>query len=133
MRILIADDDDDDRILASAAFKEINLGLDVDFVKDGQELLESLSNEVKDKIKLPDLILFDLNMPKKDGREALKELKADPQLKFIDVIVFSTSTSEMDKEYTRQLGAINYIVKPSDYRKMMEVFRNISNQLMDAH
>lgn len=131
MKILIADDDADDRILASTALKEINFTLDVDFVKDGQELLDNLNSGVKQNTGLPDLILLDLNMPRKDGRTALKEIKSNPQLRNVDIIIFSTSTSEEDKNYTLGMGAKSYIVKPSDYNKLVEIFEGINKELID--
>jgi two-component system, response regulator len=131
MKILIADDDADDRVFASMAFKEINNSLEVDFVKDGQELIEILSNSKSLNKRMPDLILLDLNMPRKDGRTALKEIKADPQLRDLNIIIFSTSASEADKKYTLALGAKEYIVKPSDYTKLISVFTSISEELMN--
>ncbi len=129
MKILIADDDPDDRTLASTALKEINFMLDVDFVCDGVELIQTLNNSVKNSHRLPDLVLLDLNMPRKDGRTALKEIKADPKLKHLDIIIFSTSTAEDDKNYTLSMGAKKYIVKPSDYNELINVFKNINEQL----
>jgi DNA-binding response OmpR family regulator len=131
MRILIADDDEDDRALVSAAFMEINSQLDVSFVKDGQELIDHLKYGIADCHLLPDLVLLDLNMPRKDGREALKEIKSDPAIKNVDIIIFSTSASEQDKIYTMSLGAKNYIVKPADYSMLMHILRTISEQLCD--
>ena len=131
MKILIADDDADDRVFASMAFKEINPELEVDFVKDGQELLDKLAETHAAKGRLPDLILLDLNMPRKDGREALKVIKQHPVLRLLPVIIFSTSTSTTDKKYTLELGAKQYIVKPSDYSQLMSVFTNISEELMN--
>jgi CheY-like chemotaxis protein len=129
MRILIADDDADDRSLASIAFKELNTEHEIDFVTDGQELVDYLGNKLKSNTPLPDLILLDLNMPRKDGRVALKEIKSNPKLKGLDVIIFSTSSSEEDKKYTLGLGAKNYFVKPADYSQLIEVFRHISEEV----
>jgi two-component system response regulator len=129
MKILIADDDDDDRVLASNVFREINKTIDVSFVKDGQELMDNLNLDIKSKKVLPDLIMLDLNMPRKDGRVALKEIKSNPKFRNLDVIIFSTSSSEEDKNYTLALGAKKYIVKPSDYNLLIEIFRGISDEL----
>lgn len=131
MKILIADDDADDRALASIAFKELNTGHELDFVTDGQELMDYLIKRVNDKKPLPDLILLDLNMPRKDGRVALKEIKNHPMLRHLDVIIFSTSASEDDKKNTLANGARNYFVKPSDYSKLITVFRDICGELVD--
>jgi CheY-like chemotaxis protein len=131
MKILIADDDADDRVFASMAFKEINSELELEFVKDGQELVEKLTTAHAAKVRLPDLILLDLNMPRKDGRMALKEIKVHPELRRLNVIIFSTSTSAADKKFTLDLGAKEYIVKPSDYNQLITVFTTISEELMN--
>lgn len=130
MKILIAEDDADDRVLASIAFQEINSLIDIGFVKDGQELMDNLNLEVKSNNRLPDLVLLDLNMPRKDGRVALQEIKSNPKLRNLNVIIFSTSAAEEDKQLTLSLGAKNYIVKPSDYHKLMEIFKGISEELI---
>jgi two-component system response regulator len=130
MKILIAEDDADDRVLASIAFQEINSHIDIGFVKDGQELIDNLQLEVKSNNRLPDLVLLDLNMPRKDGRIALQEIKSNPKLRNLDVIIFSTSAAEEDKRLTLKLGAKSYIVKPSDYQKLMDIFKEISEELM---
>ena len=96
--ISIADDDDDDRLLIEEAFAESNLSNPLFFVKDGEELLDYLYRRGGDKAEfpLPSLILLDLNMPKKDGREALQEIKSDPNLKRIPVVVLTTSQEQED-------------------------------------
>jgi len=130
MKILIADDDADDRTLASIAFNELNTEHELEFVTDGQELLDHLNSKVKNKKVLPDLILLDLNMPRKDGRVALKEIKTSPTLRHLDVIIFSTSASEDDKRNTLNTGAKNYFVKPSDFSNLLIIFRNICEELV---
>lgn len=127
-KIVIADDDPDDRNLASIVFKELNLIHIVDFVTDGQELIDSLTKKVNSKSALPDVVLLDLNMPKKDGRTALKEIKSNPGLQHLNVIIFSTSSSDEDKKYTLALGAINYIIKPSGYNELVSVFKSICEE-----
>ena len=131
MKILIADDDADDRIFASMALKEINYSIDVEFAADGQDLVDKLKGQVKDKNRLPDLILLDLNMPRKDGRTALKEIKNHPSLRHLKIFIFSTSTSEADKKFTLDNGASQYIVKPADYNQLMVVFSSISEELVN--
>jgi CheY-like chemotaxis protein len=128
MKILIADDDSDDRSLAFTALSELNTGHTVDFVADGQQLIDFLTEGIRKKAELPDLILLDLNMPRKDGRQALREIKSHPQLKKLKVIIFSTSTSEDDKEFTLSLGAAHYIVKPSAYSDLVGIFRTIDEE-----
>lgn len=131
MRILIADDDADDRSLAAIAFGELNEGHQLEFVNDGQELTDTLLQRVKNKGPMPDLILLDLNMPRKDGRVALKEIKSHPQLRNLDVVIFSTSASEADKASTLGNGARNYFVKPSDFTKLVAVFKEICAEIVD--
>jgi CheY-like chemotaxis protein len=130
MKILIADDDADDRILALTALKEIEPSLEVDFAHDGHELMKKLQETVNGNQILPDLVLLDLNMPKKDGRAALKEIKNDPALRDLKIIIFSTSTAQPDKDFAMSTGASSYIVKPSTYGKLMEVFKGISQLLV---
>jgi CheY-like chemotaxis protein len=130
MKILMADNDTDDRLLSSIAFKKLNMAHSLDFVTDGQELMDYLYARLKNKRPLPDLVILDLNMPKKDGRVALKEIKSHEQLKHLDVIIFSTSTYERDMEYTLGLGAKSYIVKPTDYNQLIEVFRAMCDGLV---
>src|SRR5215203_6044130 len=93
--ILMADDDPDDRQLTKEAFEEARLANDLRFVEDGEELMDYLCRRGKyadpASSPRPALLLLDLNMPKKDGREALKEIKADPQLRQIRVVVLTTS------------------------------------------
>src|SRR6185312_13764096 len=98
--ILMADDDPDDRELTREAFEESRLANDLRFVEDGVELLDYLKRRGKYEDPAssprPGLILLDLNMPKKDGREALREIKADPKLKSIRVVILTTSKAEED-------------------------------------
>jgi two-component system, response regulator len=131
MKILMTDDDSDDRLLALLAFKKLNAAHTMDFVTHGQELLDYLSSRVDSPRELPDLILLDLNMPRKDGREALKEIKAHPKLKQLDVIIFSTSFSEKDKKYALDLGARDFIVKPSNQDDLTDILRNICDDLVE--
>ena len=130
MKILMTDDDSDDRLLALVAFKKLNVAHSIDFVTNGQELLNYLKTRLGINRELPDLILLDLNMPKKDGREALQEIKSHPRLKHLDVIIFSTSNSEKDKELTLALGARKYIVKPTDQDELKDIFQQICNDLV---
>lgn len=131
MKILIADNDHDGRVLASIAFKELKLGHDIDFVSNSQELIEYLQSGINLNAELPNLILLGMNMPGKDGRVALKEIKSNPQLKHLDIIIFSTSSSEADKKFTLGLGAKNYIVKPFGYNELLKTYRNICSSLVE--
>src|ERR1700751_1946705 len=98
--ILIADDDLEDRMLVSDALKESRLVNDIHFVEDGEDLLNYLHNrgrfEDSTKHPRPGLILLDLNMPKMDGREALKEIKKDPALRIVPIVILTTSQAEED-------------------------------------
>ena len=127
--ILIADDDDDDCMLTQEALAESRLANTVRIVRDGEELMDYLYNrgQYTDK-KLaprPDLIFLDLNMPKKDGREALREIKADSQLRSIPIIVLTTSKAEEDIYRSYDLGANSFIIKPMTFSSLVEVMRAI--------
>ena len=120
LRVLIADDDQDDWYFAALAFKEACLDHQVDFVKDGVELMEYLGNHPE---KLPDLILLDLNMPKKDGRVALQEMRADERYEKLNVVIFSTCISDEDKAFTA--GATRHVTKPFDFSELVQTIREI--------
>jgi CheY-like chemotaxis protein len=127
--ILIADDDNDDQYMIKQAFASINLNEHVRTVNDGVELLDYLHKRGKFKdteILSPKVILLDLNMPKKDGRECLREIKANPKLKKIPIVVYSTSGNPDDIEFAYELGASSYITKPYSYQelvKIMDIFK----------
>src|SRR5687768_4352347 len=114
--ILMADDDADDRLMTKEAFDESRLINDLRFVEDGVELMDYLKRQGKysdpASSPRPGLILLDLNMPKKDGREALAEIKADPNLKNIRVVILTTSKAEEDIFRSYNLSAASYITKP---------------------
>jgi|ERR1044072_1876553 CheY-like chemotaxis protein len=121
--ILIADDDADDRELIKAAFEENNFRHNIKFVEDGEELLKYLRRKgsYTDEADhpLPQIILLDLNMPKKDGREALKEIKTDNYLKYIPVIVLTTSTEKKDVQRIYELGVNSFVIKPVTFRQLV--------------
>lgn len=127
--ILIADDDADDRQMTKEALEENYLLNDLRFVTDGEELMNYLyrRGDYSDPASSPrpGLILLDLNMPKKDGREALKEIKSDPELKSIPVIVLTTSKAEGDILKTYNLGVNCFISKPVSFNEMIEVTKSI--------
>src|SRR5713101_1259658 len=114
--ILMADDDADDRLLAKDALVECGLANDLHFVENGEEILDYLRRRGRYQqpgaAPRPGLILLDLNMPKKDGREALREIKSDPDLKKIPVVVLTTSKAETDVGQIYELGANSFISKP---------------------
>jgi CheY-like chemotaxis protein len=128
--ILIADDDPDDRLLTQQALAEGRLMNDLRFVENGEELMDYLHNHGKyaDKKKFPhpELILLDLNMPKKDGREAIKEIKADPALRRIPIVVLTTSKAEEDIFRTYDLGINSFITKPATFEALVEVMKALN-------
>nr|WKN37738.1 response regulator [Tunicatimonas sp. TK19036] len=128
--ILMADDDPDDRILTKDALEENRLANDLHFVEDGEELIDYLHQRGKfnqDNAPRPGLILLDLNMPRKDGREALAEIKADPQFKHIPIIVLTTSKAEEDIFKTYDLGVSSFITKPVSFEDLVYVTKAIGN------
>jgi CheY-like chemotaxis protein len=129
--ILMADDDEDDRMLTAEALEESRLSNQIYFVENGEEALDYLYRRGRyEDPKLsprPGLILLDLNMPKKDGRETLREIKADPQLRRIPVVVLTTSKAECDVYRSYDLGANTYIAKPVTFDSMVEVMKILGN------
>jgi CheY-like chemotaxis protein len=127
--LLVADDDAEDRMLVKEALEESRLANNVHFVEDGEELLDYLHGRHKyaDKAKYPPpgLILLDLNMPRKDGREALKEIKADPHLRVIPVVVLTTSKAEEDILRTYDLGVSSFITKPVTFASLVDIMRTL--------
>lgn len=119
IRILIAEDDPDDQILIGEAFEDSEFHHEIEFVGNGEELLERLADPAS--AARPGLILLDLNMPKMDGRQALKRLKADPETRRIPVIVLTTSNAEEDIEQTYDLGVSSYITKPSNFEGLQKI------------
>jgi CheY-like chemotaxis protein len=127
--ILLADDDEEDRMLTSDALNESRVVNDLRFVEDGEDLLDYLNHRGKytdpDSAPRPGLILLDLNMPKKDGREALKEIKADPDLRRIPIVVLTTSKAEEDIYRTYDLGANSFIAKPVKFESLVTLMKEI--------
>lgn len=125
--ILMADDDDDDRLLAQDALAESRLEAQLQFVENGEELLDYLCHRGKFNVPSesprPGLILLDLNMPLKDGREALKEIRADPELRRIPVVVLTTSKADTDIGTIYELGANSFISKPFQFEALVGVMK----------
>jgi CheY-like chemotaxis protein len=126
--IMMADDDADDRYLVHEAWQELNIDKDLHFVSDGHELMESLEKGIngqdQDNI-LPNLILLDLNMPRKSGQKALQEIKANPKLKHIPVVVLTTSKDDDDILSCYQIGAAGFITKPTSYQDLLSTIKDL--------
>ena len=130
--ILMADDDEDDRLLTRDALEESRLKNELRFVEDGVELLRYLRREGEyADAPRPGVILLDLNMPRKDGREALQEIKADPELRRIPVVVMTTSKAEEDILRSYDLGASSYIAKPVTFEGLVDVMRMLGRYWID--
>lgn len=125
----MADDDADDRRLTKDALEESRLANDLRFVENGEELLQYLRHEGKfsdeEQSPRPGLILLDLNMPRKDGRTALKEIKADPVLRQIPVSVLTTSKADEDIFRSYDLGVNSYIVKPVTFEALVDILQTL--------
>ena len=124
--ILMADDDEDDRVLTADALRRSRLVNDMRFVVDGDDLMKYLRGEGAYApgglpSPRPGLILLDLNMPKKDGREALAEIKGDAELRQIPVVVLTTSKAEEDIFRTYDLGVNSFVSKPVTFEQLAEV------------
>lgn len=113
--VLVAEDDADDRFLLQTAFTENLFTESLVFVENGIEVLDKLNDVKTSGGILPKIIILDLNMPKKDGRETLKELKASNDFKDIPVIIFSTTDNKTEIDRCYALGANSYIFKPDNY------------------
>jgi two-component system, response regulator len=130
LNIVIAEDDEDDYLLIVEALKLLDNVAFIHWAKDGEELLNYLNDcEGSDnpQKKLPSLIILDLNMPKKDGREALNEIKTHPTHKSIPVVILTTSQANADISQAYKLGANSFIQKPfkyQDFKVTMEVLQN---------
>jgi CheY-like chemotaxis protein len=129
--VLVAEDDPDDCLLVREAWLENRLVAKLQFVSDGEELTDYLRQSGRyarpAMAPRPDLILLDLNMPRKDGREALKEIKSDPALRRIPVVVLTTSQSEEDISRSYDLGVNSFIVKPAAFDKIVELVRELNS------
>jgi two-component system response regulator len=140
----MADDDEEDRELTRDALAYARTGSELRFVVDGQDLLHYLRREgayadPSADAPPPGIILLDLNMPKVDGREALAEIKADPALRHIPVVVLTTSNDELDVATAYDLGAGGFISKPVTFAGLVEVMRGWTRywfevvELPDSH
>ena len=122
--ILICDDDEDDLYLVKSVFDDTKFGNHTVYLKNGVELLDYLKNNKNDTSV--GLVLMDLNMPKMDGREALKMIKNSPEFKHIPVIILTTSNSPQDIHQCYELGANCFITKPSSYEGLSDAIQTLS-------
>jgi CheY-like chemotaxis protein len=125
--ILLADDDPDDRLLVKEAFAENRLINELFAVQDGEELMEFLNKrgKYKDSTVVPGLLLLDLNMPRKSGLEALKEIKENEHLRRLPVVILTTSKAEEDILRSYDLGVNSFIVKPVTFEALVELVKEL--------
>ncbi len=127
--ILIADDDADDRLMIREALEENRLANGLRFVEDGEDLMDYLLRKGKYQDPAtsprPGIILLDLNMPRKDGREALKEIKSHASLRGIPIVVLTTSKAQEDIYRTYDLGVNSFVTKPVSFNALVEITRSI--------
>lgn len=135
IHILIAEDDEEDRMLTREAMLESRVKNSFHFVEDGEYLMDYLFNKGdyadKQKYPTPGIILLDLNMPRKDGREALKEIKSNEHLKRIPVVILTTSKAEEDIIRTYDLGVNSFITKPVTFEGMINVMKALGTYWLD--
>lgn len=131
----MADDDADDRYLVKTAFEENNIQCELIFVEDGNEVFDFLKRQgryVQAENRIPHLILLDLNMPKKNGKQVLEEIKALPDFHHIPVVIFTTSKSPEDIRMLYQMGASSFISKPSSFDKLSEMIRSLGTYWIET-
>jgi len=128
IHLLLVEDDQEDVILLNKALKKFKLIVHMDVVQNGKQCMDYL-NKLGEFVNVnkPDLILLDLNMPRKDGRQVLKEMKSDQNLKKIPVVILTTSHDRMDIDKTYELGANCYITKPVDFEQLQKVVSEVAN------
>ena len=125
--VLMADDDEEDCLLAAEAFAKSGAKADFFCVLDGIELMQRLSARyISETVELPDLILLDLNMPRKDGRQALLEIKADPVFQHIPIVILTTSKEEMDIAFSMKAGAESFVTKPAVFEDWVEIMKSLA-------
>jgi CheY-like chemotaxis protein len=134
--ILVADDDPDDRQWINEALTETRMVDNVSFVEDGEDLLDFLHHRGKytarPSLSYPGLILLDLNMPRMDGREALKAIKSDVRLRHIPIIILTTSKARQDIFHTYNMGANSVILKPVTYSALVQIMYNLTHFWFDT-
>lgn len=122
--VLMADDDDDDCILAQNAFEMAGTRGHLHCVEDGMALFDYLNGTAR----VPALILLDLNMPQKDGRQVLKEIKSTPTFRKIPVVVLTTSREEKDRVLSGEMGADSFITKPATFEGWVKIMKSLADE-----
>lgn len=130
--ILMADDDEDDSLFMIAAFKAVGLIGATKRVNNGVELIVMLKELIHQDLNLPALIILDLNMPQKNGKDVLKIIKSDKRLLKIPIVIYSTSSSKLDILESYRLGCNGYIVKPSNYNDIEKIAKEIKHFFIDT-
>ena len=134
--MLLAEDDHDDRYLISEALDESGVESQLFIVENGEDLLDYLKNRGKytdtEKYPRPGVILLDLNMPLMDGREALAEIKKDPDLRRIPIVVLTTSQKEEDIQDTYEMGITGFITKPMTFSGLVDVMKSVGNYWLQS-
>ncbi|MGF2735738.1 response regulator [Marinobacter sp. DUT-1] len=130
--VVVADDDPDDCLMIREAFEDQCADCTLCFVHDGEELMDFLRGQHPDRegqvCAVPDLLLLDLNMPLKDGRQSLQEIKSDPRLQVLPTVIMTTSSDQDDRDFCQQRGANDYIVKPRKYSDLLDVVESLTKQ-----
>ncbi|MFN8437836.1 MAG: response regulator [Cytophagales bacterium] len=122
IKVILADDDEDDRLFFEDAFNELKMNTKVQMYHDGVQLMDYINSEVS---RLPHILFLDLNMPRKNGIECLKEIRSNSDFKNITIAIYSTSSSEADIENTFALGANIYIKKPDNFNELKKVLTEV--------
>ncbi|MFZ0927670.1 MAG: response regulator [Syntrophobacteraceae bacterium] len=125
--VLMADDDEEDCMLARDAFAESGAIVAFSSVADGIELMDYLSERSRSAAnRLPDLILLDMNMPRKDGRQALAEIKSEPALRHIPIVILTSADEREDADFTMKAGAESFITKPATFDEWVEIMKSLA-------
>ncbi len=135
MTILIADDDIDDRLFMERALRQNGFTQAINFVEDGEDLMDYLRQNGRytgQQLAYPNLLILDLNMPRKNGFQALAEIKADPALRRLPVIVMSTSSADEDVLKTYNLGVNSFVIKPFNFNRLVEIVGALKLYWMDT-
>lgn len=130
--VVVADDDPDDCLMIREAFEDQCANCTLCFVHDGEELMDFLHGQHPESgahaCTIPALVLLDLNMPLKDGRQSLQEIKADPRLKTVPTVIMTTSSAQEDMDFCRDRGADSYFIKPRKYSELLDVVESLRKQ-----